>query len=292
MTTLQNAYGRNTGDFGIKGRFYGPQGHRGTDYALGRGAQIPIYEPAVCVDMGYSGILGHWVVLRLKSDGKYAGYAHVQTGTRPDIGQHLKTGQSIGRVAGSQDNPGSAWSGAHIHTTLSSHTYGIYTGWNLNPAPRIAAALRRASKPAGNKPKPVKPIIGDPMPKVGSRTYRGKGRVVPSSHWSMLPATTDRATYNLAKAPRTGEVGTITTWIKLEGLATGREVHFRLAVYVKGKYKRSYPTTEIIGTGGATLQAITQNYHLTNGECLRLEVRGYQDGIRMTKLHSEFHYWS
>ncbi|GLU88961.1 M23 family metallopeptidase [Agromyces sp. NBRC 114283] len=150
----QEAYSRLGNRFGVlpNSEFYGPQGHRGQDYTgLGRGAAIPAYESGVIAAAGYSSILGYYIVQRL-GDGLYAGWAHTIGGSRLPVGASVGAGQTIAQVAGSGDSPGSAWAGAHIHTTLGPNVSSIYSGTVYNPAPRIAAALGSTTSGGGYSP--------------------------------------------------------------------------------------------------------------------------------------------
>ena len=122
--------------------------HRGTDFkGQWRGRGIPAYAHGVVALTGYSSVLGYYIVVRL-DDGRYAGWAHTIRTSRLNVGTEVWAGTIIAQVAGSQDSPGSAWFGIHIHTTLGPDVDSIYTGTVYDPAPRIRAACN-GSSPAG-----------------------------------------------------------------------------------------------------------------------------------------------
>jgi hypothetical protein len=139
-----------------------PTGHKGQDFRLpnGGGSVIPAYEECVVVESGtevtkgFTAILGWYVVARSLRDGKYLGWAHLRRGTRPAVGTVLKPGDQVGLAASGPrppknlgpteagiNYPGTAWAGAHIHTTLSTTIPGIFAGPTYDPLPRIQAAL-------------------------------------------------------------------------------------------------------------------------------------------------------
>lgn len=144
MTTWRQFYApaRQGNAFGIKGPFYGPQGHRGQDYRAAVHESIPNYVPkgARCVLNGHSSVLGNYTVLRRGL--MFYGWAHLLIGSRPDVGAIVPQGGSVGKAAGPQDDHGSAWSGAHCHTTRGLTLMHIVYGAVLNPVTAIKAALK------------------------------------------------------------------------------------------------------------------------------------------------------
>jgi hypothetical protein len=143
MTAAAILYGasRVRNRFGIKDpRFYGPAGHRGQDYAAEAGEEITAYEQGTVAKLAYSTVLGNVMVVRL-NDGLYGGWAHLKPGSRLSLGKPVARDTPLAIVAGSSDSPGSAWAGAHVHTTLSRSIDGIFQGINLDPLPRINFAL-------------------------------------------------------------------------------------------------------------------------------------------------------
>lgn len=140
MTNWRDFYRTVTNPYGAAGRFY-TGGHHGTDFAAAPGQPIPTYVKARCVLNGHSSVLGNYTVLRAGL--VFYAWAHLIIGTRPDLGQLLQPGDSVGNAAGPGDDHGSAWSGAHCHTTRSLFKTGIYDGRTLNPWPAIKKAIAR-----------------------------------------------------------------------------------------------------------------------------------------------------
>lgn len=141
-----NCYSRPGTPFGAKGPFYDPTiGHRGQDYTgVPAGTPVVAYEDMVIEYVGYSTGLGHVVGARLAADGKHAGWAHLRN-IRSFLGGWVAAGTQFAEVAGSRDDPGTLWDGAHIHTTLtpassSSKNAALGNTPLEDPAPRIAGS--------------------------------------------------------------------------------------------------------------------------------------------------------
>lgn len=143
--TWQDFYKRTTNPFGAKGPFYGPAGHHGADFAVGTHGGIPSYFTGTLVMNGHSSVLGNYSVYR-RDDGVYAGFAHLLIGTRKNVGDRVRPGTILGKAAGAHDDHGSAWAGAHCHTTVSKYETGIWDGRTYDPVPSINA--RRVPKPS------------------------------------------------------------------------------------------------------------------------------------------------
>jgi hypothetical protein len=152
--------------------------HRGVDFAVQAGDVVPAYEECIVVESGtevtkgFTAILGWYVVAKSVRDGRYLGWAHLRRGTRPEIGTRLKPGDQVGLAASGPiayqnlspamagiNYPGTAWSGPHIHTTVSDTIIGIYFGNTWDPLPRIRAALTSLAStnitPITVTPKPI-----------------------------------------------------------------------------------------------------------------------------------------
>lgn len=117
--------------------------HRGADYRRGAGQVIVAYETCTVTNSDfYSSALGHCLTATRARDGKSIGWAHIRKGTRPANGTVLQPGDQVGIVAGWGEDPGSAWSGPHIHTTEDDGNdwTHIYQGQNSDPVPDITAA--------------------------------------------------------------------------------------------------------------------------------------------------------
>lgn len=140
--------------------------HRGCDFAIKAGDVVPAYEECIVVESGtevtkgYTAVLGWYVVAQSVRDGRFLGWAHLRRGTRPKIGTRLRPGDQVGIAASGPvprdakgnpialsptqadiNYPGTAWSGPHIHTTVSDTKIGIYSGNTFDPLPRIRQAL-------------------------------------------------------------------------------------------------------------------------------------------------------
>jgi hypothetical protein len=139
-----------------------PGGHHGQDFSLpaGGGSEVVAYtectvvECGIEVTKGFTAVLGWYVVARTPL-GRYLGWAHLRRGTRAKLGKVLKPGDLVGLAASgprpskyqspevaADDYPGTAWAGAHIHTTNGSTITSIFSGVGLiDPLPGIRAAL-------------------------------------------------------------------------------------------------------------------------------------------------------
>lgn len=132
--TLTDAFGSTIGR---------PSPHRGADYRRSAGQVVVAYEECIVTNSDfYSSVLGYCLTATRVRDGRAIGWAHLRVGTRPANGTRLMPGDQVGIVAGWGENPGSAWSGPHIHTTEddANDWAHIYTGQNSDPAPDIQAA--------------------------------------------------------------------------------------------------------------------------------------------------------
>lgn len=112
---FQEQYATVTTPFGELGAFYDELGHRGADYAASAGEPIYAYSNFVVEFVGSTGGLGG--VIGLRTPTGWAGWAHII----PALGEGASGGPDtiIGYAAGPNDDHGSAWDGAHIHTTFS-----------------------------------------------------------------------------------------------------------------------------------------------------------------------------
>jgi hypothetical protein len=141
MADWQDFYRTRGNAFGIlpSSQFYGPQGHRGKDFVHGAGTAIPAYEPGRVVAVTGSSVLGRCVVVRL-DEGRFAGWAHVKS-VVVAVGDRVAAGDTIAHVAGRNDSPGSAWNGAHAHTTLGGNQDSIFSGRVEDPMRLIGPAI-------------------------------------------------------------------------------------------------------------------------------------------------------
>lgn len=148
--------------FGIKGPYYGPAGHRGTDFVQPGGKAIPAIANGLVVHTMWSDVLGRVTVIKhVRPNGSvvYSGYCH-QSKYGTSVGKVVKIGQTIGYVG----TTGSASSGNHLHLTLGpddmSSIYGtvqdpiayIYahdTPTSATPAKPVTAKYTTAKKGEG-----------------------------------------------------------------------------------------------------------------------------------------------
>ncbi|KZE92172.1 hypothetical protein AVP42_02774 [Agromyces sp. NDB4Y10] len=145
MAEWQDFYRAPGGAFGIlpNSQFYGPQGHRGKDFIHGAGTPIPAYLPGRVASLPRSSVLGRCVVVEL-DEGRFAGWAHVR-GIAVSVGTRVRPGDTLAHVAGAGDSPGTAWAGAHAHTTLGRSVDSIFSGRVEDPMGLIRPAISSAA---------------------------------------------------------------------------------------------------------------------------------------------------
>lgn len=114
--------------------------HRGHDIKAPRGQVVPALNAGTVHAIGYSSVLGYYVVVRLTAF-TYEFYCHLIVGTRPKVGTVLKQGQSVGQVAGPDDDPGSAWSGPHLHYGAGPASFSVTTGPTYDATKRVSTVL-------------------------------------------------------------------------------------------------------------------------------------------------------
>lgn len=117
--------------------------HRGDDIKSAAGSNVVAARGGVVVISQYSSVLGHTVEIR-DDRGNFVGYAHIIPSVR--VGQTVKQGQVIGRVAGWGDAHGSAWTGPHLHWTYGKHQGAVFSGAVYNPRDLLAI---KAPAPSG-----------------------------------------------------------------------------------------------------------------------------------------------
>lgn len=155
--------------FGIKGPFYGPQGHRGTDFVRAGGTNIPVIANGKVVRVLWSYVLGNVTIVKHYVSGGgagndvYSGYCH-QSHIGVKVGQVVKKGQIIGRVG----TTGSASSGNHLHLTMSHEVMGAIYGDVFDPIAYIEKhATTAAAKPT--KVKTTKAKRGEGLGAIATR---------------------------------------------------------------------------------------------------------------------------
>ena len=145
MAEWQDFYRVGGNAFGIlpNSQFYGPQGHRGRDFRHPAGTPIPVYASGRVAAVTGSPVLGRCVVVKL-DEGRFAGWAHLR-GIAVAEGAVVGPGDTIAHVAGRLDSPGSAWAGAHAHTTLGPSENSIFSGTVEDPMHLIGNVLAGVS---------------------------------------------------------------------------------------------------------------------------------------------------
>lgn len=211
----QNYYAQPGNAFGIKGPFYGVNGHRGKDYKVAAGTATPAYAGGKVVLIQYSSFLGQCIVIQMYN-GLYAGYAHQKRKVNVVLNEIIKPGQSISWVAGRGDEPGSAWDGDHLHTTLSKTKLGIFSGAVLDPGPGISAAIRLASvvadldkTPIVKPPTPTIPIRRKKSMSTGYWTDRKNRTPAVATDWALAGDGQGKAGWLAVSQPVANELANI-----------------------------------------------------------------------------------
>lgn len=143
--TIAQCYSRGSTPFGASGPYYTPGvGHRGKDYDHGGRETIVAYKEMVIEVVGKTSVLGLVIGARFTDGSGYCGFAHL-VNIQSFINGVVPAGAAFAEAATWGDYHGSAWTGAHIHTTVSSVSsyaaaYGVTPGLR-DPAPIIAAAI-------------------------------------------------------------------------------------------------------------------------------------------------------
>src|SRR5688572_2793096 len=95
-----------------------PTAHRGLDIKQGI-KPTRILRGGTVVKVQYSKILG-WVYVVQVGTNDFDGYSHqIFDRNKVKVGLKVKTGDTISRSAGWDDDHGSAWRGPHLHLTNS-----------------------------------------------------------------------------------------------------------------------------------------------------------------------------
>lgn len=127
--------------------------HIGQDIAGGSWyGDIPALRPGKVVRVGRSSVIGGYVVIEADADGRFDGYAHLNSApnSRPAVGERVSRGQSVGKLARStlpwagDDYTGSGSTGPHLHFTISykaDNSWNPVKGYDLDPRPFIRSAV-------------------------------------------------------------------------------------------------------------------------------------------------------
>jgi murein DD-endopeptidase MepM/ murein hydrolase activator NlpD len=110
--------------------------HRGHDFSFAnaRGAAIPAIAAGIVRNSATEGPLGNRVVIE-HADGAFSAYAHMDSPTPLEIGQHVELGQTVGYIGSTPDVP------VHLHLTMG-WTADVMDGiGTFDPLPYIAERL-------------------------------------------------------------------------------------------------------------------------------------------------------
>lgn len=119
--------------------------HRGLDIAASARQLIPILRTGIVVLANDSAMLGRYVVVAVGQgeSTEYDGYCHLY-GTvagLPAIGRTVHQNSTYFSAAGAGDDPGTSWTGDHLHLTRGLNATHVYQGATLDPAPVVAQVL-------------------------------------------------------------------------------------------------------------------------------------------------------
>lgn len=187
---------------------------------------VPALRPGKVVRVGRSGVIGGFVVVQADEDGRYDGYAHMNTAPNnlPGVGQRVSRGQDLGKLARStlpwagDDYTGSGSDGPHLHFTVSykaDNSWNPAAGYDMDPRPIIRAALNGPVF-AGGGSTPFEPK--DTMYKDDPDLQARLNQIV------QFIADNFTGTSNLVKA----EGGTTRNLVKSEASATRTHVDTRI----------------------------------------------------------------
>ena len=116
--------------------------HRGVDFAVAGGSEIPSATHGEVVINGWTDVLGNTLVIK-DPKGVFWGYNHLRAASKLRVGTKVHCGDIIGFVG----NTGSASRGAHLHFTCSTEITGNVSGAVIDP---IAALERRIAQDKKN----------------------------------------------------------------------------------------------------------------------------------------------
>lgn len=136
---------------------YKPKGyHRALDIAAWVGP-VPALSAGIIADTGFGTGIGHWVAVQV-DPGVFHGYCHLYGGAGlPKVGSFIGRGGDLPRLAQVGENPGSAWSGPHLHFIVTTSASGVPNAGSpdTDPAPIIRAELTGAAGEGGEEFNPM-----------------------------------------------------------------------------------------------------------------------------------------
>jgi murein DD-endopeptidase MepM/ murein hydrolase activator NlpD len=136
--------------------------HRGHDFSFGGalGTAIPAIADGIVRGKSSDGALGNCVALE-HADGAFSAYCHMEEPTTLALGQHVRRGDTVGKIGGTPDVP------VHLHLTMGWTVAAMGGVGTFDPIPYIQAHLAKPKPKAETKPKAEKPAPEQPQPPEG-----------------------------------------------------------------------------------------------------------------------------
>lgn len=213
--------------------------HRGHDVAAAPGETVPALRGGRVVlvsELSASRVLGYHVVVDTGKGFDY--YCHLLVGTRPNVGDVLEAGDSVGLVAGWGDYTGTAWTGPHLHYGSGPNLRSVYEGTTYNATTIVRDTLTTISL-AGLDPEKVITLMSWDTLLKGSdgKTITAGARLVGAHERSV-----DARAYAKSAADRGAEV----TGALLEGYPYSDGSDQSLAARIAGTHGRIIDITDAI----------------------------------------------
>ncbi len=114
--------------------------HRGHDIKAAADTPVPALRSGVVAALGRSSVLGAYTVVKVGAAFDF--YCHLIRASRPGIGSTVTAGQTVvGKIAGADDDPGSAWTGPHLHYGSGASVLSVTTGPTSDATAIVRGAL-------------------------------------------------------------------------------------------------------------------------------------------------------
>lgn len=272
--------------FGHRNLSYDPY-HKGVDFGRGiansPGTAVPAAADGVVSEITYGYRRQYQVEIDHGADSNgvrwKTRYHMLQEGGRPEVGQNIKEGQSIGRI-----QVAGPWAeGVHLHFEVhnlsqwtSAYGYAVDPLTNINKVPSGSGGGNEDDVPTGRME--------------DSRTKKltlKKGKTI-------IPLNDTVNTPTSVFAPGRKIYADVETELAFAELDNGKELHARF-VLTDGNstdVAASYGIEEIIGTGGNSYQKVHARGIVANGQRLRLQIETFQDGVVYLHSKTRAHYWN
>lgn len=113
--------------------------HSGHDLMNAARTLVPALNAGTVTKVGRLGDIGQFVEVKVSSN-LYMTYCHILPSVK--VGQKIKQGQNVGKLAGAADGPGTAWTGPHLHL-MAARTTGAFgnRAITIDPKPYILNAI-------------------------------------------------------------------------------------------------------------------------------------------------------